>query len=234
LIDLKVAGRVLVYLLGTLLVLILSFSIFIFIGYLQYKIFVPDDYVLWIFNYPYSRFIIIIVLYLFLLFFYFFFRKYWEREKTPITRKRRALWIGFIVTNILGFYIIFSSVTVITHQNIIDHSFLYPQGKKYDFNDVVKIDAGVRGDRFYLPFTHNKGDFYYKVEFIDGRKIDLNDEAGSYDSNGEHPTFVLNKLDARLVEMGITKVSSMENFHYTTEGLDRMYTDQIKSILERK
>lgn len=47
---LKVAGRVLVYLVGSLLVLILSFSIFALIGYLQYTIFVPDDHLLWVFN----------------------------------------------------------------------------------------------------------------------------------------------------------------------------------------
>ncbi|WP_198530446.1 hypothetical protein [Bacillus sp. LL01] len=214
------------------MVLILSFAIFILIGYLQYMIFVPDDYLIWVFKYPYSRFIIIIVLYLFLLFFYFFFRKY--REKPSPTGKRKALWAGFIVTNIIGFYIIFTSVTVITEETIIDHSFLHPQGKKYDYRDVVKIDAGVRGDNFYLPFTHKKGEFYYKIEFIDGKKIDLNDEAGSFDVKGDHPTFVLNQLDDRLVGMGITKESSMKNFHYIAEDLDKMYTDKIKSILERK
>lgn len=220
------------YILGSILVLILSFAIFILIGFLQYSLFVSDDYVLWVFKYPYSRFIIVIVFYLFLVFFYFFYKK--NREKAPITNKRKTLWTGFIILNIIGFYIIFTSVTVVKEHKIIDHSFLHPQGKKYDFDDVVKIDTGVRGDRYYLPFTHNKGDFYYKVEFIDGKTIDLNDEAGGYDEEGEHPTFVLNKLDARLVEMEITKETSMENFHYTTESLDRMYTDQIKSILERK
>ncbi len=228
----KVAGRVLVYILGSLLVLILSFSIFILIGFFQNTIFVPDDYILWIFKYPYSRFIVIIVIYLFLVFFYFFFRKH--RKKAQITRKRKVLLIGFIAANIIGFYIVFSSVTVITEEKIIDYSFLHPQGKKYDFNDVVKIEAGVRGDKFYLPFTHNRGDFYYKIQLSDGKIIDLNDEAGGYEDEDEHPTFVLNKLDTRLIEIGITKESSMENFHYTTESLDRMYTDQIKSILERK
>ncbi|TYS68268.1 hypothetical protein FZC76_11040 [Sutcliffiella horikoshii] len=228
----KTVGRAIVYLLGCLVVLILSFFLYSFIGYLQYLVFVPEDYMLWVFKYPASRFMIIIGLYLFLIFLYFFYRKY--REKTQATRKRRVLWISFIVTNIVGFYIIFSSVTVITDQKIIDHSFLHPQGKEYDFTDVVKIDAGVRGDRYYFPFTHNKGDFYYKIELTDGKMIDLNDEAGGYENEDEHPTYVLNKLDVRLIEIGITKKSSMDNFHYTTESLDRMYTDQIKSILERK
>ncbi|MGD6873464.1 hypothetical protein ACQCU1_14905 [Sutcliffiella horikoshii] len=228
----KIAGSVLVYILGSLLVLILSFCIFILIGFLQYSLFVPDDYVLWVFKYPYSRFIIVIVIYLFLVFFYFFFKK--NRGKAPATKKRKNLWTGFIIFNMIGFYIIFTSVTVVTEEKIIDHSFLNPQGKKYDFDDVLKIDTGVRGDRYYFPFTHNKGDFYYKIEFMDGKIIDLNDESGGYDEEEEHPTFVLNKLDARLVDMEITKESSMDNFHYTTESLDRMYTDQIKSILERK
>ncbi|WP_404442810.1 hypothetical protein LG307_13465 [Sutcliffiella horikoshii] len=144
------------------------------------------------------------------------------------------MWISFIGANIIGFYIIFSSVTAITDQKIIDHSFLHPQGKEYYFKDIVKIEAGVRGNKYYVPFTHNRGDFYYKIELVDGKIIDLNDEVSGYKNEDEHPTFVLNKLDARLVEMGTTKVSSMENFRYATEGLDRMYTDQIKSILERK
>ncbi|MGD6781434.1 MULTISPECIES: hypothetical protein [Bacillaceae] len=228
----KVAGRVLVYILGSILVLILSFFIFLLIGYLQYTLFVPNDYVLWVFKYPYSRFIIVIVFYLFLVFFYFFFKK--NRGKVSATKKRKNIWTAFIILNIIGFYIIFTSVTVVTEEKIIDHSFLHPQGEEYDFKDIVKIEAGVRGNRYYFPFTHNRGDFYYKIQLMNGKIIDLNDEASGYDEENDHPTFVLNKLDARLVDMGITKESSMDNFHYTTESLDRMYTDQIKNILERK
>ncbi len=220
------------YILGSLLVLILSFCIFILIGFIQYSLFVPDDYVLWVFKYPYSRYIIVIVFYLFLVFFYFFYKE--NREKDPVTKKRKKFWTGFIILNIIGFYIIFTSVTVVTDHKIIDHSFLHPQGREYEFEEIVKIETGVRGNRYYFPFTHNRGDFYYKIELMDGKIIDLNDEASGYEDEDDHPTFVLNKLDARLVEMGVTKVSSMDNFDYTTESLDRMYTDQIKSILERK
>lgn len=196
-------------------------------------IFVPDDYIFWVFKYPYSRFLIIIVLYLFLVFFYFFFKKY--KVKTFFSQKRKVLWTGFIVSNFIGFYIIFTSVTVITQENIIDHSFLHPQGKKYDYHDVVKIEASVRGDKYYFPFTHNKGDFIYKLEFTDGKVIDFNDEHGGVGENiVNDPNFVLNKFDERLVGLGIPKESNMENFHYATEYLGDIYTDQIKSILERK
>ena len=50
--------------------------------------------------------------------------------------------------------------------------------------------------------------------------------------NDKHPYFVIEELDTQFVNMGIPKVTSMENFEYSTEHLDKVYTDKIRKILE--
>ena len=49
--------------------------------------------------------------------------------------------------------------------------------------------------------------------------------------NGEDERFIIEKLDIQYVNMGIHKVSSIDNFEYCTEDLDKIYTDKIRNIL---
>jgi len=78
--------------------------------------------------------------------------------------------------------------------------------------------------------------FFYVIQLRDGTKIDLTDEGVvtetddvySYDQDTR---FIIEKLDRQFVDMGISKVSSMDNFEYCTENLDKIYTDKIRNIL---
>ena len=98
----------------------------------------------------------------------------------------------------------------------------------------MKINTGVHGKKkLYLPslFAHySNSDFFYIIELDDGSKIDLTEVGGV--KNDEHPYFVIEELDIQFVNMDIPKVSSMENFIYSTEHLDKVYTDKIRNILE--
>jgi hypothetical protein len=44
--------------------------------------------------------------------------------------------------------------------------------------------------------------------------------------------FIIEKLDTQFVNIGIHKVSSMENFEYSKKNLAKIYTDKIRNILE--
>jgi len=135
------------------------------------------------------------------------------------------------MVNIVLLYVILTNVTVITKTNINDYTINTPQGRKYQYNDITNITTGVFGEKQF--FGHSKGDFYYIVEFKDGKKIDWANDVGAV-KNDIDERFILNQLDKKLVNMGIPKKSSMANFKYTTKSLDKIYTDKIKSILERK
>ena len=76
---------------------------------------------------------------------------------------------------------------------------------------------------------YSKGDFYYIIQLNDGTKIHLTEMGGT--KNDEDARFIIEKLDSQYVNMGISKVSSMDNFKYCTKNLDKIYTDKIRNIL---
>lgn len=207
------------------------------IAAVQNKLFVPEEYLMWIFKYPTSRLVFIYEIYLFAGFFYIFHKKFRRMlgtgaiSKDSFLKKHRKLILSiFITLNIALFYIIVSAVTVITNNKIIDYSFLSPQGREYNYNDVVKINTGVYGKKLYIPLTHSKGDFFYIIELEDGSKIDLTEIGGT--KNEKHEFFIIEELDSQFVNMNIPKVSSMENYEYSTDQLAEIYTDKIRNILE--
>jgi len=130
-------------------------------------------------------------------------------------------------------YTIITAVTVITNNKIINYSFLYPNGKEYSYSDISKINTGVYGKKRNILFRHTKGEFFYILEFKNGTKIDLTEVGGVGGVKNEvDERFIIEKLDIKLVNMGIPKESSMQNFKYCTEDLDKIYTDKIRNILK--
>ncbi|NBI30217.1 hypothetical protein [Chengkuizengella marina] len=219
-------------------IVILTLGIFILIERIQDKLFVPQEYLMWIFKYPTSRLVFMYLLYVFAVFYYIFQKKFkrilpteaYSSKDSFLKKHRKLIFSIFIVLNIPLFYIIVTAVTVITNNKIIDYSFLSPKGREYNYNDIVMIKTGVYGERLYLPLTHSKGDFFYIIELKDGLKIDLSEVGGV--KSEEHEYFIIEDLDRQFVNMNIPKVSSMENFDYSTEHLAEIYTDKIRNILE--
>lgn len=196
---------------------------------------VPKDYTLWIFKYPLSILAFIYEIYIMFGVFYLLNRKFRESilfslKKGFFKRHKKPFISSFVILNIVLFYAIIFNVTVITSNKIIDYTFLSPQGIQYSFNDIVKIETGVFGKRTKFPYSHyTKGDFYYIIQLNDGIEIHLTDVGGT--NNNEDPRFIIEKLDNQFVKMGVPKDSSMDNFEYSTEHLDKIYTDKIRNIL---
>ncbi|KAB7709056.1 hypothetical protein F9802_02705 [Bacillus aerolatus] len=226
----KKLKSIIFYILSLIAIVILTMGIYILIVAIQEKLFVPPEYMMWAFKYPASRLVFIYELYLFGGLFYIFHKGFRKTLNSLFKKHRKQILSTFITFNIVLIYIITSAVTIITNNKIIDYSFLSPQGREYSYNDVVKVNTGVYGKKLYLPFTHSKGDFFYIIELDDGSKIDLAEVGGV--KNDEHEYFIIEELDIQFVNMDIPKVSSMENFEYSTEHLDKIYTDKIRNILE--
>ncbi|MBU3133988.1 hypothetical protein KPL40_16280 [Clostridium gasigenes] len=232
----KTLKTIFIWILSLIFIIIFSIVFFILLSFVQSKLFLPEDYILWIFKFPISRLIFIYELYIIIALLYFVNKNYRELlfilinfSKDFIKNYKTAIIFTFVIFNIILTYAILFNVTVITNNKIIDYTFLSPTGKEYEYNDIVKIDTGVYGKKLYLPFTHSKGDFYYIIELKDGTKIDLN-EVGSTANDIDY-RFILENLDKEYVNMDIPKVSSMDNFEYCTEHLDKIYTDKIRNIL---
>lgn len=220
-----------------ILIFILTIAFFSLIGVVQERIFVPDNYLMWVFKYPLSVFIFIYEFYIIFIIIFMLNKSFRElimiSYKREFIRKYKKLIIYILlILNIALMYMIIFNVAVITNNKIINHNFYSPKGKQYDFNDIIEIEAGVSGSRVNFPYTHySKGDFYYIIKLKDGTKIHLTDVGGI---NGEDPRFIIEKIDKQLVDMGINKISSMDNFEYCTEHLGKMYTDKIRNILLNK
>jgi hypothetical protein len=212
--------------LSLIAIVIITLAFYVLIGVVQEKLFVPKEYLIWIFKYPVSRLVFIYELFIALGFFYLFNKGF--REAVIFKRHRISSLTAFVILNILLLYTLFTDVTVITNKKIIDHSFLSPQGKKHSYHDVVRINTGVYGKKLYLPFTHSKGDFFYIIELNDGTRIDLTEMGGAKNDIDER--FIIEKLDKQFVNMGIPKKASIANFEYNTLG--KIYKDKIRNILQ--
>lgn len=232
---LKVLKTIILWIISLIGIFVLTVSFFMLIKAIQSKLFLPQEYIIWIFKYPFSILIFIYECYIIFGLFIFFDKNFREfillgLKKAFIKRHKKSILSSFIILNIILLYAILFDVTVITNNKIIDYTFLSPQGNQYSFNDIVKIDTGVYGKKTHFDYSHyTKGDFYYIIQLYDGTKIHLTDVGGT--KNDEDERFVIEKLDSLYVNMDILKISSMDNFEYCTENLDKIYTDKIRNIL---
>lgn len=209
--------------------LFLSLLLFILIGLVQSALFVPENFIMWISKSPYSTFMLfypyLIISSLFILIDNDF-RLIFRWIASHVKNHKNTILFSFVLFNALLAYSIMVNTAVISDGKIVDHSFFSPGGIEYDYDDIEHIITGVYGKE---GFSYSKGDFYYILEFSDENSINLSEMAGSKDD--EDHRFIIERLDRELVELGISKTSSLENFEYATDYLDSIYTDKIKSIL---
>jgi hypothetical protein len=218
--------------LGFVAIILLSIGIFVLIAFMQEALFVPKEYIIWMFRSPYSRLVFIFEVYLFVGYFYLFnkeFRDVW-RYGVFFKKYKKIILTAVTAVTIVMLYTVITPVTVVKADKIINYSFFSPQGKEYSYNDIVKIQTGVYGKGRSSLFGHSKGDFFYIIELNDGTRIDLAEVGGTMKDEDER--FVIERLDRRFVEMEIPKEASMKNFEYTKKSLAKIYTDKIRNILE--
>lgn len=228
----KIIKAIILRVIAFIATIILSIGSFILISIIQEALFIPNDYLIWIFKSPYSGLVIIFETYFIAVFFYIFSKNWREawRNGGIFKKYKKQVIAAFTIFNIILLYTITSAAAVITKDRIIDYSFFSPNGREYSYNDIVKVKTGVYGKGRVSLFKPSRGDFFYIIELKDGTKIDLAQVGGV--KNDQDERFVIEKLDRQLVNMGIPKESSMEYFEYTKKNLAKIYTDKIRNILE--
>lgn len=220
---------------GLIAVIILPVGIFAVISFIQEKLFITNNSLIWYIKSPISRFVFIYEIYL-IFGVFLILSKDLKKWFTSFYKKHgRTVLPVFGILNIILLYAIVTNVAVVTNNKIINHSFLIPQGKQYNYNNIAKITAGIYGKNQFLG--PSKGDFYYIIQLKDGTKIDLGDSGSGNarfndHNNEDDPRFILAKLDRRWVNMGIPKKASMANFKYIPDSLAKIYVNKIRGILE--
>lgn len=202
---------------------------------IQVEVFLPKENIMMLAKFPASRLIFLYEILIIAGLLYALnknIRNKINSKYSFIKRHRNSFRYTFLATNIILLYSIFIGVTAVTKDKIIDYNFFSPYGKTYNYNDIVKINAGIYGKSLDLFGEHPKGDFYYIIELNDGAKINLTQIGGSKTDDILHTPEVIEKLDKQFVSMGISKVSSNDNIEYCTEYFNKTDTDKIKEILK--
>lgn len=227
----KKIGGTLGYILGGILAIILTFLIFIGIDWLQLRIFVPNDYLMYVFKEPYSYIIFLFEAEVLIMIIAILckIRKVnldeHEWEYNLLSFMKRNI-IKVVVINIILLYICITGITVITKEKIIDYNFYNPIGVEYTYNDITKIDTGFLGNKKLL--YGNKGDFYYKITLKNKKQIELSDATSDFDD-----TYLELEIFDKIVaeKSNARKIASKENYKLCDIG--KIYLDRFLRIIEK-
>ena len=96
--------KILKSIISLITIIIATIGIYILIVKLQEKLFVPQEYIMWIFKYPANRMVFIYILYFFLGLFYIFYKDFRETVRWIFTssknsrfNKRKLILSTFII-----------------------------------------------------------------------------------------------------------------------------------------
>lgn len=141
-------------------------------------------------------------------------------------KKHMLLCIGLFVFSL---YLSLSSVTTVSPDKIVHHSFINPFGTVYSYDDIKQVECGFLGNSFFS--FREKGDFYYKVTMSDGKTLNFNNtqtnEQYEEDTYSELVVF-----DNEIMKRNVIKISSEDNSEFAL--LDQIYIDRFKSIINNK
>jgi len=226
----KTKGTASVFLIS-IFAIILTFAIFAGIGKLQEAIFVPKNYLMFMFKPPYSYLVFFFEVELIAFLISRIYKKVknielkWTVDICNFVKKNIVVTI---LLNIALVYMCITGITVVTENKITDYSFYNPMGTTYSYEDISKVEAGFNGKKFGI-FPKGAGEFYYTVSFNDGNKVNF------YQANSEfEDTYVeLEIFDKLIINTGkVEKTSSKENYELC--DLDKRYVDRFLKIIDNK
>lgn len=196
-------------------VMVIGFlGFYIGIAFIQEKLFMKGEYLTYLTKYPYSylMFVILIIV--------------GTRVSMLLSRKEKLFsinnglsrWAKVDILIIIPLiYIILTSVVVVTEDGIYDYSFYNLKGNKYSFSDVEYVDTG------FVDSGRNKGEFFYNIQFKNGKIIKLahpsiTNPSERYD-NDTWQEYV--DIDQYIMNSGAKKNSSEKGSEYVQ--MDNIY-----------
>lgn len=220
-------------LLSMFIVLVLSLAILVGIAKLQEIIFVPKDYLMFMFKPPYSHLFLFFEIEIIVVFISKLYKKVknveWKWADTFLRFLKKNI-VATVILNIILLYLCITDITVVTKNQITDYNFYNPKGTTYCYNDISKVQAGFKdkGKLFNIS-QKNTGDFYYIVRFKDDNKINF------YQSNSafEDTYLELEIFDKLIMNTGnVEKSSSSDNYELCY--FDQRYIDRFLRIIKNR
>lgn len=207
-------------------VMVIGFlGFYIGIAFIQEKLFMKGEYLTYLTKYPYSylMFVILIIV--------------GTRVSMLLSRKEKLFsinnglsrWAKVDILIIIPLiYIILTSVVVVTEDGIYDYSFYNLKGNKYSFSDVEYVDTG------FVDSGRNKGEFFYNIQFKNGKTIKLahpsiTNPSERYD-NDTWQEYV--DIDQYIMKSGAKKNSSEKGSEYVQ--MDNIYIDKLLYVIRNK
>lgn len=209
-------------------------GVFILLNAIQNFIYVPKEYFFTLHNSPLNilEFFIIFILgkptKWLVKFFKTKHKGMLKKETITIIKKYK---IAIFIAVFLIIYIYITNVTVITNEYIKLYSPVNPTGIQYSYTDIASVNTGVYHNR--ILFIREKGQFYYKVKFNDGKSIDLMDLAKVHKEFNDLETYEeIEIMDEKIMKMRVSKISSDKYLHLVKFA--PKYINRFQRILDNK
>lgn len=210
-------------------VMVIAFiGFYIGIAFIQQKLFIKGEYLIYLIKSPYSYLLFVILIIVASRIGMIFTREeiFSYKKKSLFQRSRVDKYL--ILTIIPLIYIIITSVVVVTEEGIYDYSFYNLKGNKYSFNDVDYVNTG------FDDSGKNKGEFFYNIELKNGMKLKLAhpsmaqpSEKYNDDSWQEYVD-----IDKYIMNSGAKKDSSEKGSEYVQ--MDKIYVDKLLHVVRNK
>lgn len=210
-------------------VLVVSFiAFYIGIAFIQRKLFVKGEYLIYFIKSPYSYLLFVILAIAAITIRMLFSRK----EKEYSRNQGSELWgrvNKFLILIIIPLiYIVITSVVVVTEDGIYDYNFYNLKGNKYNFSDVEYVNTG------FVDRGKNKGEFFYNIQLKNSKKIklahpSLTQPSDKYE-NESWQEYV--DIDKYIMDSGAEKTSSENGSRYVQ--MDKRYVDKLLYVVRNK
>lgn len=218
-------------LLNTLLAAVLAIAVLVGITKLQEIIFVPRDYLMFVFKPPYSYIFLFFEVEILVVFISKLYKKVkniewkWADQLFSFVKKNI---IATIILNIVLLYVCITGITVVTKNQITDYNFYNPTGTIYSYSDISKVKAGFKGKSFNR-FKGHAGDFYYIVNFKNGKKINFYQANSAFED-----TYLELEIFDKLIMRNskVQKESSSDNYQFCS--FDKRYVDRFLRIIANR
>lgn len=200
------------------------FGLIVGVGYLQERMFVPDEEMIYVTRW-YSYALLFALVLLFIAFIMF---KLWKPLKEMKRTKAAAVVAACMLIVAAMVYGSVTGVSVATEEGITRYGFFCPQGKFYGYDQVVHVDTGFGGKLLGLPVRWT-GEFYYRVTYDDGTKENWGDSI----CEGDEVTWTwMLRLDQWILDGGASKEGSEEYWQYVK--MDDEYVQILRQVVNNR
>ncbi|HFU4451431.1 TPA: MerR family transcriptional regulator [Streptococcus suis] len=204
-----------------LISLVGGIAYFVLVGWLTERFFLPSD---WLF-FEYSTGLGKVAIFFIMAFLVFLLGK--------LARLVKLSWkygLGLAGGCILLTALLISTTTAVTKDQIIDINLLAPS-KEYLYSDVKSVWTGFGTKVLTVNEFEKQGQFSYRIQ-LDGKEIVFMQPTSNQDLVPADSYIELEEFDQRLMNLGISKESSVEGSQYNE--LDAHFLERFLRIIEKK